>query len=234
MIIDAIVFSFRENRRYQKYTIYLTAVRSVSDHCALLLEPFVMPGKESLSGWQATVRAIPENVRIRIIAFVSDGFSGVAGFAQQHGWLLQRCHFHLISQLQQFRGKYKHRIPHVALREEIYRTCRAAIEETDKLKLKTTITYLKELTADRHCPKWIRLRGNELLRRLGYFRTYLDHPELELPTTTNTIESFNRTIRELANRSRGFRTIGSLRLWLSALVATQPLRVCNPKKISTK
>ncbi len=49
------------------------------------------------------------------------------------------------------------------------------------------------------------------------YRTYITHPELNLPTTNNTAESMNALIQSLAGRAHGFRTVASFNAWIIAL-----------------
>jgi len=46
-----------------------------------------------------------------------------------------------------------------------------------------------------------------LSKSYPYYRTYLKYPELNIPTTSNCIESLNSKFRDLCYRSRGFRTL---------------------------
>ncbi len=211
----------------QKYwTLYVFAVRSQAGGKAYLLDPILLPGKESLRGWKIAFESVPEDIRNRILALVSDGFRGVDGFARRQGWICQRCHFHLLAQLQVRLGFWKNLHDH-PIRKEIYETV---------CKLLRTINHaseysleLYELINSPHCPYYYRRLGNELLRRLVEFRNYINHSELNLPHTTNCMESFNNIIRD---RCKYQRTSQSLQSRSTALTRTKFSINCNNRKMT--
>jgi len=211
----------------QKYwTLYMFAVRSKIGGKAYLLDPVFLPGKESLKGWKIAFESIPEEIGNRILALVSDGFRGVDGVGKKRGWICQRCHFHLMAQLQVRLGFWK-KMPDHPIRKEIYETvCKLlkTINHEPKYSLE-----LYELINSPRCPYYYRRLGNELLRRLTEFRNYINHPELNLPNTTNCMESFNHIIRD---RCKYQRTSKSLKLRSIALTRTKFSITCNNKKIT--
>lgn len=224
LILDGMWFKFQDAR----WVIYLLAVRPVRSTIATFLDPVFLPGRESLSSWQHVVSQMPQDAKKRIVAMVADGFRGGAVLAAEHGWILQRCHFHIIAELQRMRGVGK-RVQHPKIREAIYRTVREALETTDQRRLKELVRILHRLAAHAHCPHWMGMRVREFLRHSDNFRAYQNHPELRLPSTTNTVESMGRTIRDVVRRSHGFRTPQSLRQWITAQLRICPTRTCNPK-----
>ncbi len=211
----------------QKYwTLYVFAVRSQTGGKAYLLDPILLPGKESLRGWKIAFETIPDDIRNRILALVSDGFRGVDGLARKHGWICQRCHFHLIAQLQVRLGFWKN-MPDHPIRKEIYETvCKLlkTINNESKYSLE-----LYELINSPKCPHYYFRLGNEFLRRLTEFRNYINHPELNLPHTTNCMESFNNIIRD---RCKYQRTSKSLQARSIALTRTKFSINCNNKKMT--
>ncbi len=207
------------------WTLYVFAVRSQAGGKAYLLDPILLPGKESLRGWEAALKTIPTDIRDHILALVSDGFRGVDGLAKKQGWICQRCHFHLLAQLQIRLGFWKN-MPDHPIRREIYETvCKLlkTINHESKYAIK-----LYELINSPKCPNYYRRLGNELLRRLTEFRNYINHPELNLPHTTNCIESFNNIIRD---RCKYQRTSKSLQARSIALTRIKFSINCNNKKI---
>jgi hypothetical protein len=68
----------------------------------------------------------------------------------------------------------------------------------------------------------------DFLRELGAFRTYRHHPELDLPTTTNVIESMANLLRQ---RVRTVSTPVALQRWATALFRLRPTMTCNGKTI---
>lgn len=210
----------------QKYwTLYVLAVRSQVGGKASLLDPVLLPGKESLGGWKTVFETIPEEIENRVLAIVSDGFRGVDGLARKHGWICQRCHFHLLAQLQIRLGYWKN-MPDHPIRKKIYKIICELLKTVNheaKYALK-----LYELINSTRCPYYYRRLGNELLRRLTEFRNYINHPELNLPNTTNCMESFNNIIRD---RCKYQRTSKSLQLRSIALSRTKFSINCNNKKM---
>lgn len=211
----------------QKYwTLYVFAVRSQTGGKAYLLDPILLPGKESLRGWKTAFENIPDDISNRILALVSDGFRGIDGLARKHSWICQRCHFHLIAQLQVRLGFWKN-MPDYPIRKEIYEiVCKLfkTINNESKYSLE-----LYELINSPKCPHYYHRLGNEFLRRLTEFRNYINHPELNLPHTTNCMESFNNIIRD---RCKYQRTAKSLRTRAIALTRTKFNINCNNKKIT--
>jgi len=222
ILADGVRFSLE-----QKYwTLYVFAVRSQTGGKAYLLDPILLLGKESLRGWKTAFEAVPAEINNRILALVSDGFRGVDGLAKKNGWICQRCHFHLLAQLQIRLGFWKH-LPDHPIRKEIYETiCKLlrTINNESKYSLE-----LYELINSPRCPQYYRRLGNEFLRRLTEFRNYIYHPELNLPHTTNCMESFNNIIRD---RCKYQRTAKSLQARSIALTRTSISVNCNNRKIT--
>lgn len=230
LVIDGVWFQFKNRERL---VIYLRAVRPVQSNKAVFLDPVFMVGREHVSCWKHICDQLPFQLERRIVAVVADGFRGVEAFAARNGWILQRCHFHLIAELQRMRGMGK-RVKNRKIREKLYQSVRAALEITDARQLKKLQHTIFRLSISKRCPKWMGMRAREFLRHIDDFRAYLKYPELQLPSTTNTVESMGRTIRDLVRRSHGFRTPKALRQWVTALIRIRPYRICNPKRILKK
>lgn len=220
LIIDALWYCLQR----QHWTLYLSAVRTVRGKKARLLPPVLLSGKENLRSWQTVIGLMPEGLKSRIKAMVSDGWRGVEGVAKDNGWILQRCHFHLISQLQVNRGKWKQLLDQ-NFREQIYQTARKL------LTTRTRVNFYKErlirLTAHPQCPTRLKKIIRDYLRRLKHFRAYLNHQELNLPTTTNCIESTNKLIRE---QSRYLKTPRALAKWSKTFLRLNQNITCNGAK----
>lgn len=217
LIIDALWYRFQK----QRWTLYLAAVRTVRGKRARFLPPVLLAEKENLSDWQAVISQAPTGLKNRIVALVSDGWRGVERVAKENGWVLQRCHFHFISQLQVNRGRWK-KLPDHRYREQIYQTARKL------LTTKTKVNFYKEqliiLTNHPQCPRRLRIIIHDYLRRLKYFRSHLKHPELNLPITTNCVESMNSLIRE---RCRYLNNPKALKRWSKILIKFHPNILCN-------
>ena len=70
--------------------------------------------------------------------------------------------------------------------------------------------------------------------RIDHFRAYRKYPELDLPTTTGSVEAMNRRVRDLMRQTRSISSPQALQLWAIALIRTRPIVVCNGKHFSTK
>lgn len=222
LLADGVRFSLE-----QKYwTLYVFAVRSQTGGQAYLLDPILLPGKESLRGWKAAFETIPTEINNRILALISDGFRGVDGLAKKQGWICQRCHFHLLAQLQVRLGFWKH-MPDNPIRKEIYETVCKLLRTINHESTYSLALY--ELINSLRCPYYYQRLGNEFLRRLTEFRNYIYHPELNLPHTTNCMESFNNIIRD---RCKYQRTAKSLQARSIALTRTKISVNCNNRKIT--
>ncbi len=226
LLADALWFRFGD----QRWTLYLTALRPARHCVATFLNPILLPGKENLSGWRQAIGAIPADQLERIRAIVSDGFAGVKGIAHSHGWVLQRCHFHLIASVQARRGT-RRSLPGAAVREEAYQLVRKILRLQDTSQLDTFIPRLKTLAASPTCPRRLRMILREFLRELPAFLAYRRHPKLKLPTTTNAVESMGSIIRVT---TRGLSTPGALSRWATALLHLRPEITCNGANLPQK
>lgn len=186
LIIDAQWHCFGKSM----WTIYFLAVKPCNADTAWFLDPIMKFGKESATHWNEVMDQMPEVIKKRVSAVVSDGIKGIINVAEQHNWLLQRCHFHLLSLLQKQRGK---RISTLGrkLRENIYQTVKILLREVDKKKSDKLQQQLKILSEHPLCPKRMRMQTRDFIRNISFFHTYLRHPKLDIPYTTNVMESAN-------------------------------------------
>ena len=217
LLIDGLWFKFNKTR----FTLYVMAVRSVTSTCAIFLDPMLLHGKEAYSDWKHVVETIPPSLKKRIKALVSDGFKGSKKLAKDNKWILQRCHFHFIAQLQVRRGMWK-QMEDRDIREYIYQTARHLLITKNNVQVIEKQLYLA--ITNPHCPRKLQSIIKEFLKNLDSFRTYLQHPELHLPTTTNTIESMNKLIRK---QCRCLKTPQSLQRWATAFIRMRPTITCN-------
>lgn len=222
LLADALWFRFGSER----WTLYVLAVKPVGVPWARFLDPVLLPGQECLSDWRAAVQTIPPEVKPRIRAFVSDGFRGSQALARASGWIHQRCHFHLIAQLQVRRGRHKH-LRGSELREAIYRGIREALATANPARLVQLREQLLQLARGPRCPKRLRMLTLDFLRELDAFRAYHRYPELHLPTTTNVIEAMGKVLRD---QLRSLSTPRSLHRWATAVIRLRPPMVCNGPK----
>jgi len=220
LVIDALWFRFKD----QRWTMYLMAVRSICRDKAVILDPRLIIDRENHSDWSRVVDGIPRKTRNRIKALVCDGFRGSDRIAKSNSWIIQRCHFHLLAQMQVNRGKWK-QLSDSPQREAVYTAIRKALI-AKSVNLPRCIKQLNELLLKNDCPRRIGAIGREFLRRLNQFRAYQNFPELRLPNTTNSIESLNKIIR---SRCRHLRTPKSLLLRSRVIIRIRKTVTCKPK-----
>lgn len=223
LIADAIWHRIRG----EKYTIYCMFLRSKRGVDAIIVPPQLRAGHEDAAGWQWALGTIPPAVRMRIRALVCDGGTGVVSLAHRNGWLLQRCHFHLLSAVQNYlttgpRSKHRPFAQHVM--REVQRVLAASPESA----VRDSLARLTTIRAETRSRGVRRVLGGFLLHWREY-RTHLVHPAWSLPTTSNTAESFIQCVRDLMYRCRGFRTQEKLIAWITALAAYKKTIRCNGK-----
>ncbi len=175
------------------WTLYFLAVKSTTSKKVTILDPVLYQGKEKAEVWNLIFESLPPGIKDRVVALVSDGIRGIETISEDHDWVLQRCHFHLLSQLQKRRGK-RASTPGRKIREQIYYLTKEALKETSPNKLDNLCKKLAELIQHPGCPKQMRMIVREFLRRFPDYLSYLEYPELNLPTTTNVMESINSMV----------------------------------------
>ena len=220
---------FRFKRR--PWVLYLTALRSTSGHIAVFLDPVLLPGQEGAFKWEATIQRIPGRIQRRIRAIVVDNLNGMKKLAKRRGWHLQLCHFHLLLKLQvQYRRKRRALIGG-AIRETIYRLVRGAIELPAAQAAEAT-AQLEQIVATGFCTMRLDAVIRDFLWSVPFYRSYLKHPELNLPSTTNVLESMARIVREMLRRNRSGSSPESLLRWVTALIRLRPRMTCNRSPIN--
>lgn len=197
------------------YTAYFILIRPINDTTAIIAKPLLRLGHEGHDGWIAAFAQLPPRTRLRIIALISDGHYALRGIALQRQWHIQRCHFHLKFGL----ANYLSKSPHSRQRVRallIYQAINRIITSTDSMAVTRSILYLRQQYRN------IRAAGTRTVLR-GFlkfwkdYRTYLNHPELHLPTTSNAAESLVQSIRDVQYRARGFRTTEAYERWVHAI-----------------
>ncbi len=207
------------------YTVYLILVKRPAWTNATIAPPIILKGTETRVGWCYAFNQLPPSIHRSITAIVCDGHAGIIQYARKAEWLIQACHFHLLMRLNGRRS----RSPWSFHREEgrrLYALAWAIITTRDTTILRESIRDLEELGWDTASPQ-LKQYINGFLNRIEEYRTYLAHPELNLPVTTNSIESLNSIIHALKGRARGFRTIHALSAWIEALVKHRRRVTCN-------
>jgi len=223
---DGMYFKFRR----ADWVMYVMAVKPVTSHRAFFLDPVFLEGKESYERWRTVVTLIPQETKKRIKAFVSDGFRGSKLIAREHGWIHQRCHFHLLMALIRRHGRRSYRVKGAGIRERLLGVVRVLLATTNDALLHQQKLKARRLLLHPLCPPWIRKQAVEFLRTLDDFRAYLIHPELNLPATTNSIESSGKIIRKATSTAR---TSQSVLLRATTFLRIKKSITCNGKS-STK
>jgi hypothetical protein len=225
LVFDGLYFRFRG----QHWVLYLMAVKPCRRNRALFLDPVLLPGRENVQCWSQVFTTIPTAIYKRICASVSDDIRGIIGLATRCGWIVQLCHFHLISQLQGSRGGRKRKLVGRPVRETLYRLTRQALEVPDGPRLESVLKRLKELVQKPMGSRVMRMVVREFLRRADQFRAYRKYPELNLPTTTGSVEAMGRKVRDLMRQTRSIRSPQALQLWATALIRMRSTVTCNGK-----
>src|SRR3989338_8940430 len=182
---DGLYFKFKR----MDWVMYVMAVKPIRSNRAFFLDPVLLQGKECYERWRVALATIPTETKKRTLAFVSDGFRGSKLIAKEQGWIHQRCHFHLLMALIRRHGRRSYRVKGAGIRERLLGVVRILLTSTQATLLHQHTLKARRLLLHPLCPPWIRKQTIEFLRTLNDFRAHLLHPELNLPTTNNSIES---------------------------------------------
>lgn len=223
LIADAIV-KYRQGKWHTWFFMFL---RPVDDVDAVIVPPYYAEGREVCTEWHNALETIPADTRKRVKALVSDGHRGLMSFASWHNWLVQRCHIHLIMAIQARRSRWAMSRKR-SEGEEIFVLTNCVLKNPCTREAKNALSRIEEIG-------W--MTKSKMLKKVlqGFvtsaedYRTYLDHPELNLPTTSNTAESLNALVDDLSSRARGFRSITSLNAWIIALCKERGTIKCRGK-----
>lgn len=215
----------------ERYTLHIILLKPVNSTEAVIFPPLLYKGNETL-GWPMAFAQLPLEWKTRIIALVGDGNAGLLAVAYREHWLIQRCHAHLRRFLNNYlrtglRGTKR------VLAKEVHDLVTIMLTSRDRLTVARTALQLRAIYHGTNS-HGIRKVISGFLKHVPEYRTYLDHQDIDLPTTTNAAESLNNLIRELQRRSRGFCSPQSFLRWVNAVLMTKKTMVCNgtfqPKK----
>lgn len=216
------------------WVLYLTALKSCNGNCAVFLDPLLLPSKEGASRWQQALAAIPQGAQQRIQAMVVDNLPGMRKLAQQHGWVLQLCHFHLLLKLQVHRRGVRYTLRGGPVREEIYHLIRDTVGLPDGHHLERSLERLRRLSHSDCGTVRIQTTVREFLKGFEFYRSYLKHPLLGIPWTTNAVESMGRLLREMFRSSRAGSNPASVLLWATAFIRMRSKITCNGQPFNRK
>jgi len=225
-IVDAKPYLIKDT----EYTLYAVLLRPIHTCTATVCDPVLLKGCEGGTRWHDVLEVLPAEVQKQIVALVSDGKVGLETYAKERGWVFQRCHFHLIKQLQSLRGARWSTSTKVQLREETYQRVRRALTVKTQQRARQLYDEIADRANDERCPKWFGKRTRGFLRSFQYFRSYREYSQLNLPTTTNAVESLFNRIAELGTQTKGFRTPQSLLRWVTLYIRMNPEIQCNGRK----
>lgn len=220
LISDGLYFKFKR----KEWVMYLMAVKPARSKKAYFLDPALLEGRECYERWAQAITTIPPTIKKRVCAFVSDGFRGSQLLSEQNGWLHQRCHFHLLANMVRGKGKRRYRIRSSRLRDKLLAATRIMLTSQNTNVLPRARKTIRGLIGRPTCPPYIHKQALEFLEREQDFRTYLQYPKLNLPTTTNAIESTGQMMRKA---TRTARTPQSLLLRATAFLRLKKYVVCN-------
>ena len=121
-----------------------------------------------------------------------------------------------------------------SVREEIHQLVRSALGLGDGDRLSETLKRLRRLSRDDCGTTRIQTTVREFLKNLPFYRSHLTHPHLDLPRTTNCVESMCRLLREMLRSSRAGSNPASVLLWATALIRLRPTMICNGHSFNRK
>lgn len=208
-------------------TFYFFLVRPVMSNQAVIARPVILRGTETAAGWYRALNQLPLTTRSAIVALVSDGHRGLISIARRQGWLLQRCHFHLLASIQGRRSK-SFTSRHRRLGQRLYREVVYVLTEPtiSELELADRLERLERIAEETSSPGLERILYGFIKHHADY-RTYLNYPDLCLPRTSNTAESLIGLIRAFCHRAKGFRTLRSRKRWIEVLIKERRTITCQ-------
>lgn len=220
LVVDGVYFKFER----REWVLYLMALKPLHSCQMYFLDPVLEKGREMIEAWYEAVDTIPLQIRNQIRGLVSDGLRGFQGLAATHGWIHQRCHFHLLSSLVRGKGKRRYLTRGSGVRDDVLNAVRIMLADEPTAQRDRARHALIQYIAQPQCTAYVRRHILEFFEREEDFRAYLTHPELNLPTTTNAIEPSGKLVR---TATRTARTPKSLKLRATAFLRLKKSVVCN-------
>jgi transposase-like protein len=218
-------------RKYKTF-VHVTLVTSPDSDRAWLLPPYFDATGENCASWEKAFADIPCNILSKTKALICDGKSGLLGAGTRRGWFIQRCQFHFISRLQIKRSKFalsRHRKEGVML----YELAKVIFSTRSEHELGRALRKLSSISKTEP-NKYLRAILSGLLKNSTDYRTYLLHPKLNLPQTTNAVECVNSLIRDLMRRMRGFENEASAHDWIESLLKIRQHICLKKHRISAR
>lgn len=230
LLIDGLRFRFKR----RPWVLYLMAFKPLDESRATFIDPVLQEGPECRDAWRQALRTIPAKSRAKIRALVCDNFRGSTTIAAENRWVLQLCQFHLKAAIYKLLGRrFRFTVGVRPIREEAYALIQLALTTNSDQRLDAAIIRLSAIADQRCLPYRFTMILREFVRRVADYRAYREHPSLQLPRTTSSIESKGRTIRDLMGRARSLKTPKAVRLWATSYVRLRPTVTCRPATLST-
>lgn len=206
--------------------IPIILLRPVNSEEAKLELLDALNGGESERNWRRAFKMINPEIRSRISALVSDDCLGLVKYARSQNWQQQLCVFHLKARFRAILGRKKN----IKFRKErhlAWKLVNQVATETNLRKLGPLIRELRKLGRKKKILKILRIHVNGFLRNWRDYRAYLEYPQLNLPSTTNSAETIANFTKQMLRQRRGFRTTKSLKVWLKTVKILHPEVACK-------
>jgi hypothetical protein len=207
----------------QRVTVYVLFLRPVHEERAVICPPVFVLSHENRSGWEEAFATLPLSILSRIQAMVCDGHMALIAIGRRQKWEIQRCHFHLIANLQMYLGSRRH--PKAIALLSLVRTL---ITTPLPSRMRITLTQIRH-TRLQTPSRGIRRILSGLESHHHDYRTYLRLPHLSLPTTTNGAESCMSGLRSILHQCRGFRGVEAMHRWLTGYIVWKQTIRCSGK-----
>lgn len=227
LLVDGLWFAFHGRQQ----VLYNMAVKPVTGTTALLLTPILVEGVELGGKWSAVIDRLPTSLLAQVKAMVSDGFRGAKRIAAKHGWIHQRCHFHLLATLRSGLTGRKRVVDGWLVRAWLYRCTDAALKALDRNDLTEFCLMIRYWSEQPECPRRMRLAAHDFMRQLASFRAYIDHPELHLPRTVGALDSYHRVLRRVVF---GVNNPDAMLRRVKAFIQLHPTITCNGSNFPPK
>jgi len=213
MLVDGLRFNIRGSSWVQ----YTTALKPVGSSTAYFLDPVFVSGCESAPNWQRVFSMVSPSIATRVRALVADGLRGLKEIAAGNGWIYQRCHFHVWALLRFWlwpleRGDNR----------AIHQAVSATLMAKDSESADAARSFLQAYVAAN--PGGMSCMLKQLLRDWCAVRAHIDYPDLQIPSTTNAVESMHNLIRQAVSRTS---TIDGILRRSTALIRLHPPFTCN-------
>lgn len=222
-VVDGFTVFFQE----EPWTLYLVLVRAVNGELAYVMPPYFRKGVETIRGWELAFEVLSPALISQVKAVVSDGTLGMDRYAKCQGWVLQRCHCHLLRTLYPLLGLRWHKINGKGIRLKAFQEVLVILHSQNQRAVQQAVKRLGIIAHSFECPKRFGLKLRGFLQSYRYFRNYLTYPELNLPNTTNCAENICGQITSLIRRTRSFRSPKSYFRWVIILLKQSPTICCR-------